>query len=79
VVVYCNSTPPPPPFFNSSRFSPSSGGPMCRRSSLLTGGGGGCGEGAKSYDGEKAWPSVNLSMLSAPRVAVNIKSASKEN
>ncbi len=39
--------------------------PVCRRSSLLTGEGGGGDEGgAKSYDGEKAWSSVNPSILS---------------
>ncbi len=34
-------------------------------SSLLTGEGGGGGRGAKSYDREKAWPSINHSVLSA--------------
>ncbi len=36
---------------------------VCRQSSLLTGKGGM--GGAKSYDGEKAWSSVNHSILSA--------------
>jgi hypothetical protein len=38
--------------------------PVCRRSGLLTGEGEGNGGGAKSYDGEKGWPSVNHSLLS---------------
>jgi hypothetical protein len=37
---------------------------MCRRSSLLTGEGGGGGRGAASYESEKAWPSINHSILS---------------
>jgi hypothetical protein len=35
-------------------------------SSLLTGVGGGRGRGAKSYDREKAWPSIHHSILSSP-------------
>ncbi len=37
---------------------------VCRRSSLLTGEGGRGGRGAKSYEHEKAWPSINHSILS---------------
>ncbi len=33
--------------------------PVCRLSSLQTGEGGGGGWGTKSYDREKAWPSIN--------------------
>ncbi len=32
--------------------------------------GGGGGRGAKSYDGEKAWSSVNHSILSGPKISV---------
>ncbi len=37
---------------------------MCRQSSLLTGEGERGGRGTKSYDPEKAWPSINHSILS---------------
>jgi hypothetical protein len=37
--------------------------PVSRRSSLLMVEGGGGGGGAKSYFGEKAWPSINHSIL----------------
>jgi hypothetical protein len=38
--------------------------PVCRRSRLLTGEGGGRdGTGAKSYNGEEAWSSINRSIL----------------
>jgi hypothetical protein len=38
--------------------------PLChQRSSLLTGEGGGGGVGAKSYDSEKAWSSINHAIL----------------
>ncbi len=54
-----NPPPPPPPVSKLSLYLSL---PLCRRSSLLTGGGG---RGAKSYDdGEKAWPSINHSILS---------------
>jgi hypothetical protein len=39
-------------------------GRLRKRDILLTGQGGGCGGGAKSYDGEKAWSSTNHSGLS---------------
>jgi hypothetical protein len=39
--------------------------PLCRRLGLLTGEGGG--GGAKSYDGEKVWSSIDKSILSASR------------
>ncbi len=64
-----NSTPrppiPPPPVIIFSSFLSL---PVCRRSSLYwreRGGLGWGGRGAKSYDGEKAWPSLNHSILSA--------------
>jgi hypothetical protein len=58
------TTPPPSPtFLSASRLFLCF--PVCRRSSLLTGGvGGRGGRGAKSYAREKAWPSVNHSILS---------------
>jgi hypothetical protein len=43
---------------------------LCRRSSLLTGGGGG--RGAKSYDLEKAWSSINQSTLTRYIFEVNV-------
>jgi hypothetical protein len=59
-------TPSPYPFSKLSLFLSL---PICRRrSSLLTGEGGGGERGAKSYDSEhseKAWSSINNSMLSA--------------
>jgi hypothetical protein len=52
------SLSPPPP-------APSPVSKLSLWSSLLTGEGWrGCGVGAKSYDGEKAWSSVNHSILS---------------
>jgi hypothetical protein len=61
-VVY-NSAPHPPlsPLSSPSLFLSL---PVCRRSSLLTEWGGRGGRGAKSYDLEKAWPSINHSILS---------------
>ncbi len=41
---------------------------MCRRSSLLAAGEGGGAGGAKSYDDEKAWSSINHVILSAQNV-----------
>ncbi len=41
-------------------------GRLRKGDNLPTGEGGGDGGGAKSYDGEKAWPSINHSILSAP-------------
>ncbi len=38
--------------------------PVCRRSSLLTGEGGGGGGGAVTHHREKAWPTINHSILS---------------
>ncbi len=38
--------------------------PVCRLSNLLTGEGGGGGEGARLYVGEKAWSSINHSIIS---------------
>ncbi len=52
----------PPPFLPWKSCLSFSVLPMSCRSSLLTGEGGG--RGAKSYDGEKACPSINLSILS---------------
>ncbi len=52
---------PPSPDCNLSLFLNL---PVCRRSKLLTGGGGGGGRGAKPYNHEKAWPSINHSVLS---------------
>jgi hypothetical protein len=53
--------PPSSPVSNLSLFH---NFPVCRRSSLLSGEVGGGGGGAKSSDREKAWPSINHSMLS---------------
>jgi|688.fasta_scaffold545491_1 hypothetical protein len=44
--------------------------PVCRRSSFLTGEGGG--GGANAYDGEKAWFSINHSILSSPEYTLYI-------
>jgi hypothetical protein len=46
--------------------------PMCRRSSLLMGEGRGEVEGAESYDGEKAWYSMNHSILSVRIFSIRI-------
>ncbi len=63
-VVWFGSSPTPfPPLLSASCLFFLSL-PVCRRSSLLTGEGGGGGGGAKSYDGEKAWLSINHSILS---------------
>jgi hypothetical protein len=55
----------PPPLSRQQDVSLSQSSlPMCRRSSLLTGEGGrGWGE-AKSYERDKAWPSIDHSILS---------------
>ncbi len=42
---------------------------MCRRLRLPTGRGGVVGRGAKSYDRENAWPSINHSILSHTSLA----------
>jgi hypothetical protein len=54
--------PPPPLLVNKSSLILNL--PVCRRSNILTKRGGG-GQGAKSYDRAKAWPSTNHSILSA--------------
>ncbi len=59
-VVSFGSSPTPSPF-SVSKLSLFLNLPVCRRSSLLTGGGG-----TISYDGEKAWSSINHSILSVP-------------
>ncbi len=54
--------PPPPPYCHAHT------GRLIKRDSLLTeDGGGGVGGGSKSYDGEKAWFSVNHSIPSGWR------------
>ncbi len=55
------SLPPPSP---SSKLSLFLSLPLFRRSSILTGEGGGGGWGAKLYDCENAWSSLNHSILS---------------
>ncbi len=64
VVVWFSSspTPSPSPVSNLSLFLSL---PVCRRWSWLTERGGGRRGGAKSCDREKAWPSINHSILSA--------------
>jgi hypothetical protein len=57
----------PLPPFPVSNFSVFLSLPVCRRSSLLTREGGGDGRGAKSYGREKAWSSINHSVLSVTR------------
>jgi hypothetical protein len=60
---YDLAPPPPPPPFPVSKFSLILSLHLCRRKSLLTKEGG---EGAKSHDCEKGWPSLNHSVFSAP-------------
>jgi hypothetical protein len=55
---------PPPPPLPVSKLTFFLSLPVCRRSSLLTGEGGGSRGGAKSDDVEKAWSSINHSILS---------------
>jgi hypothetical protein len=66
---YDLAPPPPPPPLSVSKFSLFFSLPICPLSSLLTGEGGlkGVGGGAISYDGEKAWSSINHSILSDNR------------
>jgi hypothetical protein len=62
-----DSAPRPSPYPSSpaSKLSIFLSLPVCRRSVLYWRGGGGAGDGrgAKSYDREKAWPSINHSIL----------------
>ncbi len=62
VVLVGSSPPPPPPTASYLSFSDF----LCvaGRSNLLTEEGEGGGRGAKSFDREKAWSSINLSILS---------------
>jgi hypothetical protein len=60
---YDLAPPPTPPPFPASKMSLFLSLPVSRRSSLLMVEGGGGGGGAKSYIGEKAWPSINHSIL----------------
>ncbi len=59
-VVWFGSSPTPTPV---SKLSLVLSLPVSRRSSLVTQEGGGSGGGDKSYDGEKAWSSINHSIL----------------
>jgi hypothetical protein len=72
---YDLAPPPTPPPLSASCLSFSVSLPVCHRSSFLTDGGGGRGVGgAKSYDCNKTWPSINHSILSGcidPRMQAN--------
>jgi hypothetical protein len=59
-----HATPPPSPFSKLSLF-------LSLPVELTDGRGGGGGWGAKSYDGKKAWSSINPSILSAPSLRIN--------
>ncbi len=66
-VVWFGSSPSPFSPFPVSNLSLFLSLPVCHRSSLLTGNGGkgwGLGRGAKSYDRNTAWPSINHAILS---------------
>ncbi len=64
--LYYLAPPPPPPHFSHhySKLDRRHTGRLRKRDSLLTGEGGGVGGGAKSYDSEKVWPSINHAILS---------------
>ncbi len=72
-----SSTPFRPPLPSVSCLSFFLSLPVCCRSTLLTGEGGGGGQGAKSYDREKAWGfSLSHSMVSGvplPQLKLNLE------
>ncbi len=65
------SSPPPPHPLKFSKLDRRHKGRLRKRDDLLTGERGeGCGGGAKSYHGEKAWSSINHLILSGYIVAL---------